>query len=147
MQIVLSWNELNACRYWAQHRHRQYLKSHRDVSAGGHVIGMPAAAWRALADRMRPEVFHAVTGRHRKTRNQRDGVPASRMALQKIEGTLARTAMHPAFRNEAEEGTHGEVLVAWLDDGTWSLYPVPGSPITFFVPELREHDQIGLITI
>lgn len=142
MQIVLSWAELNACRFWGTARHKEHLVSDRERTTQGHVVGMPAIGWRTLADRMTNEVFHPVTGRHRKTRNQNDGVPASRTALQKIERTLARTAMHPAFRGEAEEGWHPEVLIAWRDEGAWSLYPVEGEHPIYFVPEAARIGEI-----
>jgi hypothetical protein len=147
MQIVLSWAELNACRHWGTQRHREHLQSDRERTTQGHVVGMPAIAWRTLADRMMKEVFHPVTGRHRKTRNHNDGVPASRSALTKIERTLARTAMHPALRGQGEEGWHPEILVAWREGTTWSLYPVAGVDPTYFVPEPMEHPQLGPVTV
>ncbi len=151
MIVGLSWAELQACRHWGSQLHREYLSSHRTRSAQGwHHVAMPAIGWRTLADRLVREAFHAGSGRHRKTRNQVDGVPATRQAARKIENSLAQVAMHPALRGQGQAGTSGEVLMVFRKPGTaseYTLYPMPGTEPVFMVPSYLEVAGVGPTTI
>jgi hypothetical protein len=147
MIIGLSWAELQACRHWGTPRHREYLMNHRARTAKGrHEVAMPAIGWRTLADRLVTEAFHP-SGRHRKTRNTTDGVPATRQAAQKIERALAALVSHPALRGEAVRGQSGEIVIAWPhSSGRWTPYPLPGTEPSFLCPHLADLPQIGVVT-
>lgn len=148
MIISLSYQQLNSCRHWGTARHKQHLVANRERTTQGHACAMPAIAWRTLADRLTKEVFYASTGRHRKTRLERDGVPATRAALQKIEQALANMQMHPALHNQKVVGYSGDVVIAWpLPDGKWSLYPVQDQAPVFFVPVVDDKfKSLGVTT-
>jgi plasmid stabilization system protein ParE len=145
--VGLSWAELQACRHWGSERHRQYLSEHRMRSPKGwHDVAMPAVGWRKLADRLLREAFHP-SGRHRKTRNAKDGHAATRQAAQKIERALASIVTHPAMRRQAQAGTSGEVLYVWRTaNGPYIPYPARDAVPMFLVPSYSEVAGVGPIT-
>jgi hypothetical protein len=148
MIVGLSWAELQAARHWGSERHRLYLSEHRARSPkGGHFVAMPAIGWRTLADRLMREAFHP-SGRHRKTRNARDGVAATRQAAQKIERSLAALVTHPAMQGQAQRGNSNEVLYAWrMPSGRMSPFPVRDVLPAFLVPYTDEVSGVGTVTV
>lgn len=148
MIVGLSWAELQACRHWGSERHREYIAQNRARSAKGwHEVAMPPIGWRTLADRLIAEAFHAGSGRHRKTRNAKDGVAATRQAAQKIERCLAAVVMHPAMRGHGQAGISGEVLYAWpKGDGRYSPFPVQGAMPVFLVPHFSSVPGVDDVT-
>lgn len=149
MIVGLSWAELQACRHWGGERHREYLSQHRTRTPKGlHEVAMPAAGWRSLADRLIREAFHAGSGRHRKTRNAKDGVKATRQAAQKIERALASVVMHPAMRGQGYPGVSGEVLYVWpAEHSRYSPFPVSRRQPVFLVPQYIDMPGIGDVTV
>jgi len=144
--VVLSYAQLNAARHWGTARHKQHLIANRERTKAGHAVAMPAIGWKTLAERMENNVFYASSGRHRKTSNARDGVPASRKALKKIITALNQVTMHPALRGEPQVGSFGLVLMVWPQGAKWSLYPVADQDPVFFVPIQEHHSTLGVIT-
>lgn len=149
MIVGLSWAELQACRHWGSERHREHLANFRTRSPkGAHDVAMPAIAWRTLADRLIKEAFHAGSGRHRKTRNAKDGVVATRQAATKIERALAAVVTHPAMTGAAQAGVSGEVLFVWKSEsGRYTPFPVAGRQPVFLVPGYANARGIGDITV
>ena len=137
MVIGLTWQQLQAARFWATDRHKQYLDANRQITKRGHECAMPPVAWLTLAEILRDKSFHA-SGRHRKTATARAGAVGTRTACTKIWNEIATLQLHPALRGERFIGGRGDVLLAWpIDsmDTPWTVFPNGKRPM-ILVPQV-----------
>lgn len=139
MIVGLTWNQLQACRYWGTPLHRKLLTETRQLTKRGHQCAMPPIGWKTLSERLIDAAFHP-SGRERRTRNSEGAKAGTRSACHTVTNALAHLEVHPALRGEAMMGSFGNVLLVWVSLDSYSIYPNPHGEVRILVPHTTERN-------
>jgi hypothetical protein len=136
--VRLSWRQLQACRYWATDRHKEYLEAstaHRKV----HTVAMPFVAWRALSKIMQDAAFtRRGLARPASLKGEKSGTIS---AVYTLERHCCWYEAHPAMRGEGMMGYSDDHLAVWrsrIPPNLWQPTPAPFEPMMILVPDFDD---------